>query len=366
MKIIYKFTLLSVICIFSFFINIKKDLAIEIKESQSNESIEKDLNILMVGDIMTDRHVRKMIDFYKVDNFISKYLNNMAEVNSKYDYVVANLEGPITDNKSKTLLPNGTYGQQLIFTLPTSTAYILSKLNVKVVSLANNHTDNFYYAGYKSTQRYLDMFDIKYFGNPYNSNLANINFNNKDKIKNENISNIICKNDICVAYIGYHQFTKSNSIKIVSDEIKRLRSLPLISNLQATSSIVNADVSGSSAPDFIVVMPHWGVEYATTSSAWQVYAAHAWIDAGADMVVGAHPHVIQNHEIYKGKDIYYSLGNYIFDQWTRESVKHGLAINIKMSKIVATNTQNIITREIKVDEANSQKVFINREGIRYE
>jgi poly-gamma-glutamate synthesis protein (capsule biosynthesis protein) len=59
---------------------------------------------------------------------------------------------------------------------------------------------------------------------------------------------------------------------------------------------------------------HGGTEYTATANAGQITFAHAAIDSGADIVIGAHPHWVQNKETYKDKPIYYSLGNFIFDQ----------------------------------------------------
>jgi len=64
----------------------------------------------------------------------------------------------------------------------------------------------------------------------------------------------------------------------------------------------------------VIAMPHMGVEYRTTAEPAKVSAYHRMIDNGADMVVGAHPHVIQNSEVYKGRLIAYSVGNFLFDQ----------------------------------------------------
>ena len=103
--------------------------------------------------------------------------------------------------------------------------------------------------------------------------------------------------------------------------------------------------------DFVIVMPHWGTEYKTTSTENQKYLAYRWIDAGADMVIGGHPHVIEESEIYKDKYIYYSLGNYIFDQWFEEDVKNGLAVNFKFTKEVIGEEvlKNIeLIKEVKV------------------
>ena len=70
---------------------------------------------------------------------------------------------------------------------------------------------------------------------------------------------------------------------------------------------------------------HWGFEYDTKPSSRQREIAHKLVDSGADVVIGHHPHVVQPIEIYKGKAIFYSLGNFIFDQNTKET-KRGFGV----------------------------------------
>ena len=65
---------------------------------------------------------------------------------------------------------------------------------------------------------------------------------------------------------------------------------------------------------FVIVMLHWGVEHITEPSSYQVRDAHRLVAAGADCIVGHHPHCLQTVETYKGVPIYYSIGNFIFDQ----------------------------------------------------
>ncbi|MDO4532665.1 MAG: CapA family protein [Coriobacteriia bacterium] len=67
--------------------------------------------------------------------------------------------------------------------------------------------------------------------------------------------------------------------------------------------------------DYVVALPHWGVEHSTELEYEQVESAHAYIDAGADAVIGAHPHILQGLEYYEGKPIMYSLGNFWFDAY---------------------------------------------------
>lgn len=67
--------------------------------------------------------------------------------------------------------------------------------------------------------------------------------------------------------------------------------------------------------DFVIALPHWGVEHSTELEDVQISSAHEYIDAGADAVIGAHPHILQGIEYYKGKPIMYSLGNFWFDDY---------------------------------------------------
>ena len=82
----------------------------------------------------------------------------------------------------------------------------------------------------------------------------------------------------------------------------------------------------------MVVFSHWGVEYSPASTDSMKSLAHQFIDAGADLVVGSHPHVIEPMEIYNGKRIYYSLGNFIFDQYFNEDVRNGLGVTVRINK----------------------------------
>jgi len=78
------------------------------------------------------------------------------------------------------------------------------------------------------------------------------------------------------------------------------------------------------------VYTHWGVEYSPATDS-EKKLAHEFIDAGAEIVIGSHPHVVQEHEVYKGKNIYYSLGNLIFDQYFSDAVDHGLTLQVPIA-----------------------------------
>jgi poly-gamma-glutamate synthesis protein (capsule biosynthesis protein) len=84
--------------------------------------------------------------------------------------------------------------------------------------------------------------------------------------------------------------------------------------------------------DFVITFVHWGIEYFSNLTAHQRYLAQVAIDAGADLVVGAHPHVIEPYEFYKGKLIVYSLGNFVFDNMYEEVVRRGNILTLTIQK----------------------------------
>lgn len=92
--------------------------------------------------------------------------------------------------------------------------------------------------------------------------------------------------------------------------------------------------------DFVIALPHWGVEHSTELEDVQIDGAHAYIDAGADAVIGAHPHILQGIEYYKGKPILYSLGNFWFDDYDIDTLVAQLRIKGKKEGPDDTSLEN--------------------------
>src|SRR5690606_33310167 len=115
--------------------------------------------------------------------------------------------------------------------------------------------------------------------------------------------------------------SESNTSTIMLDgqEVILVGVLAISASFDTDSAVRMIATLQTEHPDaLIVVYPHWGEEYATTSSPRQQSLAHAFIDAGADAVIGSHPHVVQELELYNEKLIAYSLGNFVFDQYFSE------------------------------------------------
>ena len=245
------------------------------------------LKILVVGDVMLDRNVRNIINKNGFDNFFS----GVKDIIQNADIAVANLEGAFTTNPSITA---SLKSQELQFTFDPSLAPALSDLGFDVLGLANNHSYNYGKKGLESTRRYIGGAGMMYYGDPFN----------KDEI-----STIIVKNGIRVGFVGFHEFYYTNFDKVLL-EIARIRK----------------DV------DVLIVSPHWGIEYQKNPTSKMKEWAHQFIDNGADIVIGAHPHIVGAIEEYKDKRIYYSLGNFAFDQYFSEATMNGLIVIVNVDK----------------------------------
>lgn len=260
----------------------------------------KPLKIMIGGDVMFDRGVRALGNKYGFD---SLFASSTAFFHTA-DIMIANLEGPITTNPSKTLLSDGSTAKDLVFTFPIVSATTLATAGFSAVSLANNHMDNFGYEGYTQTKQYLGAAGVGYFGSPWNASSTEL---------------VITKDGQTVAFVGYHSFQKGFE-RIVSD-VRRL----------------------AAQGDYVIVMPHWGTEYSPTSTDMMHGEARELVAAGASAVIGSHPHVIEDHEWIASPTgflvpVYYSLGNLLFDQYFSPAVMKGNIIELDLSP----NTSGVV------------------------
>ena len=131
-----------------------------------------------------------------------------------------------------------------------------------------------------------------------------------------------------------------------------------------TEKMIEAVKKAKQKSDFVIVSMHSGNEYVNKPNSSQVNFAHSAIDAGADLVIGHHPHVVQILEKYKDKYIFYSLGNFIFDQQASETRK-GLMIKVYFTKdeITKISLLPIIMKNLaqpEIADINEAKKILQR------
>ena len=115
----------------------------------------------------------------------------------------------------------------------------------------------------------------------------------------------------------------------------------------------------------VIVYPHWGVEYQAKATAAQRAWAHDMIDAGADLVIGNHAHWAAAMEVYRGKPIWYALGNFVFDQTWSEETEEGLVLELTFrgSSLVQARMHPIVildSAQPNLLDARSGKVVMDR------
>ena len=223
----------------------------------------------------------------------------------RFDLRVTNLECPVTD----TEVPLSAQEDILQFNCRPS---YLDEFNqyFDLVSLANNHTDNVDGAnGLEETRQQLEQAGIQHFGHYDNAVISELcsvepvsfNFLPKDQARESGSI------ELPVAFCGYHGVFK----------------LPLAEEI--------AEISRFSDHYLTVVMPHMGAEYVPAPDNIKTDTFRAMVDAGADVVIGGHPHWVQSTEVYNDTPIFYSLGNFLFDQEWSEDVMRGAALEISVS-----------------------------------
>lgn len=270
---------------------------IQIQDIPSVFKKEEPTSILFVGDIMLDRTIRKDGENYGYSNLFSCLQDEF----SKYDEVVGNLEGTITNFQSVSRDAAYEAPESFRFTFDTEAVQALTNIGLSTVSIANNHIRDFGEKGIEQTISNAKSLNVSIFGDP---RLTEQTYLLKEI------------NGTKVAFIPYNQFfgTKEQTL--------------------------NALIETQNISDIQIVFAHWGDEYTPVKSEIKILA-HDFVDLGADLIIGAHPHVIQENEIYVGVPIYYSLGNFIFDQYWVESVRTGLGVSVEIKNKKISNTQNI-------------------------
>jgi len=273
--------IVPIILSFSYFINHKSFIITPsptinlVPTSTPIPTLAPKVTVGFVGDLGLGRHItstaRAKNDFFWSFREIHPWLD-------QNDFNLANLESPIIKD-----CPPGPTGT---FTFCGDTRFI-PYLSSFVLNLNNNHILNYGIDGLNQTKAYL----------PNNS------FYDDFFIKNIN--------GISFGFLGYDFITypKTNKTEVIN-KISQYR--PSV--------------------DFLIVSIHWGNEYLPEAEKWRVDFAHQIIDAGADVIHGHHPHVWQDIETYKNKLIFYSFGNFIFDQsWSYET-SHSQAARLVFQK----------------------------------
>lgn len=242
-----------------------------------------EITISLTGDIMLSRGVQRYLEEYGYDY----PYEDVSELFLQDDLTIGNLECPITDNRN-----NANKAKRFLFKADKDNAAALKRAGFDCLNLANNHTMDYMSSGLHDTMAFLDEQGLAYVGASENAALKK--------------PYIFEKHGIRVGVLAYSALPAEGYFFN-----KDKPTIQYISTMDFSG--LEEDIAAAEC-DFLIIYFHWGIEYQPYKSDTQELIAKKAIDSGADFVVGAHPHVLQEPELYKGKYIYYSLGNFIFDK----------------------------------------------------
>lgn len=242
-------------------------------------------SMIFAGDVCLSGHVTGNYDAAGIHGVVEETLQKQMQ---EADICMINEEFPF-----------GTGGVQAAdkeYTFRVSPSYvtIFQDMGVDIVSLANNHVLDYGQEVLRETFATLKETDILYAGAGETVEEAGA------------LQTIQAGGKTC----GF--LAASRVIPVEKWNVENAQ--PGVFTTYDKTALVAAIEAAEDKCDFLTVYVHWGIERNTIPEEYQKELAHSYIDAGADLVIGAHPHVLQGIEAYGGKLIFYSLGNFIFNQ----------------------------------------------------
>lgn len=249
--------------------------------------------VFFVGDVMLARHVEYLISI----NGNDYPYRNLAFLTDEPDsIVIANFEGTVPEVHKKT--PNFGFS----FSVDEKNLPNLRTAGFTHFSLANNHSLDKGKEALFNTEIKLLNNDLITFGRPGEISTSSVTLFKRDQQN--------------VAVVAFYTLV----------------------NLPTKKEIMNLLTSLDSKPDYLIAFVHWGDEYQNLPNIAQKSFARTLADTGFNLVIGHHPHVVQSIETIDNTTIFYSLGNFIFDQYFAQSVQTGLALKLNFS-----------TNEVQID-----------------
>ena len=292
------------------------DLTIEEQQPEENETKAEtepvSITISAAGDctLGTDEYFdpSTSLNAYYDSNGPAYFFQNVKSIFEADDLTIVNMEGTLTE---ETTRQDKTYA----FKGPAEYTQILTDGDVEAANLANNHSHDYGDKSYTDTIAALDAAGITNFGYDRTA--------------------VMDVNGVKVGLVGTYELAEGMGCE---EE--------MISNIKAVED---------QGAQIVIVSFHWGIERENYPTENQVNLAHSAIDNGADLVLGHHPHVLEGIEVYNGKNIVYSLGNFCFGGNSNPSDKDTMifqqTFTVQNGELVEDNVTNIIPCSISSDSS---------------
>jgi len=258
------------------------------------------MSIIFAGDVMLDDGPGQTIAAG------GDPLAPFAALLNSADYRVGNLECSIAAPTSGKAADNKIYSFRAS---PDSTRVLKGRFDA--MGVTNNHSGDYGPAAFMETLKHVNDVGIKTFGGGGNAQEAHT-------------PRWIERNGLRIALLAYNEF-KPRSFEAGANH-------PGIAWSEDTQVVADIRAARKAGANLVIPFMHWGWEREPHPDARQRALARKMIDAGADVVVGGHPHVTQGSEYYKGKLIVYSLGNFVFDGFELAEAKVGWVLKLNLDK----------------------------------
>lgn len=290
------------------------------------------VELTAAGDIMLSRHVGTKIREAQDNSLPFRKLHPLL---SSADIAFANLESPFFDKGSPVT-------QGMVFKAESETIEGLKLAGIDLVSLANNHFGNQRREGMLYTFDHLKNNNISYFGAGGNLTEAHN-------------PAIIEKKGSKFAFLSYNEISPENY-----KATDNLAGIAWISDKEEDLRKMESDIrEAKEKSNFVVVSFHWGNEYQAKPISRQTKIAQRAIEAGADIILSQHPHVVQAVDFINNKFVAYSLGNFVFDQMWSEETREGLVAKVYFGRKKILDIDLI---PIKIDNFNQPRLATKEES----
>lgn len=268
-------------------------------DKENAEEKTEEVTLLFAGDLLLSGAILRQ--YAKNDNEITGLTEEgLLNTMNSADIFMVNHEFPFSDRGEP--MENKEY----TFRAPLDKTNILGELGIDIVSLANNHTLDYGTDALMDTFTALDDAGVAYVGAG----------ENLDRARALEIIEVGGKKIGFLAASRVIPVTNWNATDTKPGMLTTYDPTRLLTEIEAAEDKC----------DFLVVYVHWGLEYKEIPEDYQVTMAKQYIDAGADAVIGSHPHVVQGVSYYKDKIIAYSLGNFIFGN----TIKQGMMLELTL------------------------------------
>ncbi|MEL7035452.1 MAG: CapA family protein [Cyanobacteria bacterium J06592_8] len=302
-----------------------------VHHTKTQKPLDSTVTLMFGGDVTLSDHFEREVGndhiwaFEKLDEY------------RQVDVAMVNLENPLT--RSTLRRPN----KQFNFKADPEAVQVLTSGGIDIVNLANNHAMDYEAEGLIETLETLEEAGIHAVGAGRDLNEA----------RRPEILEVKGQR---IAYFGYYDADFHAADENTPGTNPRYDQR-IASDIEAIRDQV----------DWIIVNFHWGVELAQYPGDWQIELARFTIDQGADLVVGHHPHVLQGAEIYKGRPIVYSLGNFIFGGNSRSNYDTAiLRVALKADRKMKVEFLPVEVREYQAQVVRGKKgdqILENIEGL---